>query len=214
MTEVKAGAYDSAHLKKILGLFVLLSFLAGVVAVIADDSSIIYFLPDLPYYGFFILYIVKAMGREAFLENPALSLHRKDIPGSIWYVIVNLIFAFIYISIVPIPEAPFWSIISESKNLTLLLAFVVICLAAPFTEELIFRDFIWKIFKEKNYSDRKILILTSLIFALAHLELYRLPLLFVTGLLFGLLRLKTNRIGASMMAHFLTNLIAFMAGTI
>jgi len=92
------------------------------------------------------------------------------------------------------------------------IAFLSVCLTAPLVEELLFRDFIWKIFERKKYSDRKILVVTSVLFALAHLELARLPILLVSGLLLGLLRQRTGRLGASILAHFLTNIIAFCEG--
>ncbi|MBN2658361.1 MAG: CPBP family intramembrane metalloprotease [Spirochaetales bacterium] len=209
MTEVKPGAYDSTHLKKLTGYFILLNIVIGVLVVSYEDSEWMYFLPHLPFFIFFIIYIARATGRDAFLGNPAFSIHKKDAVLSVLFVLINLSFAFLYASFVSIPESSMWSHISEGSYLIRIFAFALLCLIGPFTEELLFRDFLWKIFYQKNYSDRKVLILTSFIFALAHLELLRLPILFISGLLFGLLRLRTNRLGASMLAHFLTNLIAF-----
>ena len=49
---------------------------------------------------------------------------------------------------------------------------------------------------------------SALLFALAHLEPVRIPVLLTIGLVLSLLRARTGRIGASVIAHSVNNLIA------
>ncbi len=49
---------------------------------------------------------------------------------------------------------------------------------------------------------------SALLFALVHVEPVRIPLLFTIGLVLSLLRARTGRIGASVIAHSLNNLVA------
>jgi len=211
MTEVKSGTYESSRLLKILGLYFLISFLLGAFSLIDENSPSLSFLLGFFFYCFFLYYMISAMGFEAFCHNPALSIKKQDIPRSALFVLLNILFAVVYVSVISVPPSDMWDVLPEYFHISHLIAFLSLCLAAPLVEELLFRDFIWKIFERKNYSKRKILILTSIIFALAHLELVRLPILLVTGLLLGVLRQRTGRLGASILAHFLINLIAFCA---
>ena len=53
-----------------------------------------------------------------------------------------------------------------------------------------------------------ILLVTSALFAVAHLESWRTPILFVVGLALGVGRMTTGRIGASIVAHVIFNALA------
>lgn len=56
-----------------------------------------------------------------------------------------------------------------------------------------------------------ILIATSALFAMIHLEPVRTPVLFVLGMAIGTGRLRTGRIGASIATHILINSLAMIA---
>jgi len=51
-------------------------------------------------------------------------------------------------------------------------------------------------------------VLAALLFALIHLEPVRIPVLFTIGLVLAVLRARTGRVGASMVAHGLNNSVA------
>ena len=51
---------------------------------------------------------------------------------------------------------------------------------------------------------------SALLFALVHVEPVRIPLLLVIGLVLSFLRARTGRIGASVIAHSLNNLVAVL----
>ncbi|HSN06292.1 MAG TPA: CPBP family intramembrane glutamic endopeptidase, partial [Candidatus Angelobacter sp.] len=51
---------------------------------------------------------------------------------------------------------------------------------------------------------------SALLFSLVHLEPVRIPVLLTIGLVLSLLRARTGRVGASVIAHSLNNLIAVL----
>jgi uncharacterized protein len=101
------------------------------------------------------------------------------------------------------------------KSIWLLLFALFAFIGAPLTEELLVRGALWGALEHYRVPRGWILILTALIFALIHLDLWRLPILFVGGLALGYARMTTGRIGASMVAHatnnFLPALVLFAA---
>ena len=54
-------------------------------------------------------------------------------------------------------------------------------------------------------------VITTVVFAFAHFELVRAPLLFVIAIPIGLARLITGRLGASIAAHAVNNLLPGIA---
>jgi membrane protease YdiL (CAAX protease family) len=101
------------------------------------------------------------------------------------------------------------------KSIWLLLFALFAFIGAPLTEELLVRGALWGALEHYRIPRGSILMLTALIFALIHLDLWRLPILFVGGLALGYARMRTGRIGASMVAHatnnFLPALVLFAA---
>ena len=83
-----------------------------------------------------------------------------------------------------------------------LLAFSVAILT-PFAEELLFRGFILGMLL-KRYSDTQSIVISSLIFAIAH-EPIAMALAFGGGLLYGWVRVRTGSILPSMIAHAIWN---------
>lgn len=78
---------------------------------------------------------------------------------------------------------------------------------SPFFEELFFRKFLLQKLLEKNNQKISILI-SSLCFAVIHIETpYNLIPTFIFGIISSIIFIKTNKIGFSILLHFLTNLI-------
>jgi membrane protease YdiL (CAAX protease family) len=101
------------------------------------------------------------------------------------------------------------------KSIWLLLFVLFAALGAPVTEELLMRGALWGALEYHRVPRGAILLLTSLIFAFIHEEMWRLPILFAGGIAIGAARMITGRIGASMIAHatnnFLPALVLFVA---
>lgn len=59
------------------------------------------------------------------------------------------------------------------------------CIFKPFIEELFFRGFLYNFYKKKGI--RKALIISSILFSVLHLDLYRIIILFIVGVFLALL---------------------------
>lgn len=86
---------------------------------------------------------------------------------------------------------------------------------APVFEELCFRGLVFaalaRTSARRGWAAVPVATLGSaLLFALVHLEPVRIPVLFTIGLVLSLLRARTGRLGASIVAHSLNNLIAVL----
>lgn len=81
----------------------------------------------------------------------------------------------------------------------------------PIVEELVYRGLFWSALEKRGVHPWAILMGTSFVFAIVHLELVRTPVLFVVGMAIGLGRLRTGRIGASIITHMLINTMAMIA---
>ncbi len=101
-------------------------------------------------------------------------------------------------------------LIFHSHYIVITLLFVYGAILAPITEELVFRGYIWKILEKKRLNKYLILLIISLFFALMHFELSIFLQVFVLGIIFGFLRMRTNRLGPSIVAHIITNTLAIL----
>jgi membrane protease YdiL (CAAX protease family) len=80
-------------------------------------------------------------------------------------------------------------------------------LLGPFGEEVLFRGLLWSALRSVS-SVPFTVVVTAAIFAMAHGpdRIRELPCLFAAGLLFGVLRHRSNSLAPSMLAHSVTNL--------
>lgn len=89
---------------------------------------------------------------------------------------------------------------------------ILVCFVAPFVEEMLFRGIILRGFLG-NYSVKTSITLSSLLFALYHLNLYQLPAAFLLGLFFGWLYVRSGSLWTSILAHSLYNGCAMLLWT-
>lgn len=85
--------------------------------------------------------------------------------------------------------------------------FLVVWLVAPICEEIVYRGLLWGAMERIGATRWWAFGLTTLVFAVAHFEFTRTPLLLVISIPIGLARLYTNRLGASIIAHQVNNLL-------
>lgn len=85
-------------------------------------------------------------------------------------------------------------------------AALIVVLAAPLTEELLFRGALWNALSAYRIPSWVVLVLTALVFAQVHGEATRTIALFGQGLVLGLARHHSGRVGASVIAHAANNL--------
>lgn len=85
--------------------------------------------------------------------------------------------------------------------------FLAVWLLAPLCEEVVYRGLLWGAMERRRWNRWVVFGLTTVMFAVAHLELSRIPLLLVIALPIGAARLLTGRLLASVVAHQLNNLL-------
>lgn len=81
---------------------------------------------------------------------------------------------------------------------------VMVCLIAPTLEEMLFRGIFLRSFLA-NYSPRTAIALSSLLFALFHLNIYQLPVAFLFGCFSAWLYVNTHSLWPSVLAHAMFN---------
>jgi len=95
----------------------------------------------------------------------------------------------------------------QSRGNLLITFLVAVCIIAPIMEEFIFRGVLWWAL-EKFISPNLVLVITSILFAIAHLDTLHIIAVFPLGVLFGYLRQKTGSIWPPMIAHATNNILA------
>ncbi|BBG00665.1 MULTISPECIES: CPBP family intramembrane glutamic endopeptidase [Pseudonocardia] len=78
---------------------------------------------------------------------------------------------------------------------------------APVCEEIVYRGLLWNAVAKWITNRWVVFVITTLAFAVAHLEFLRAPLLFVVALPLGIARILTGRITASIVAHAVNNFL-------
>ena len=84
---------------------------------------------------------------------------------------------------------------------------LVVVVLAPLCEEIVYRGLLWGAMERYAVPRWVPFVVTTLLFALAHFEFTRTPLLFVVALPIALARLQTGRLAASVVAHQVNNLL-------
>lgn len=85
--------------------------------------------------------------------------------------------------------------------------FLYMSFIGPICEEIIFRGLLWGAVERQGWSRWAAFVLTTVIFAVSHLEPHRTWLLLVIAIPIGLARLITRRLGASIVVHVMNNFL-------
>lgn len=117
--------------------------------------------------------------------------------------IVTIINNLVMIALKVVVQAEVLSEIFNELDSPLLFAFVTV-IAAPLTEELFFRGFLFKGLREK-YGWVNALMFSSIIFALFHGQVATLIPTFLLGALFAYLYQRTESVYPGMILHFIVN---------
>ena len=99
-------------------------------------------------------------------------------------------------------------VLSSDQFIPLFLLFITTVILAPMFEEFIFRGVLLPVLVSKIGKSSGVL-LSALIFALAHLSVGELPPLFVLGIGLGLMRLSSGRLFPCALMHSLWNGVTF-----
>lgn len=96
----------------------------------------------------------------------------------------------------------------DDNTLWLVLAAIIVVVATPLAEELLMRGALWHALAHHRVPPWVILVLTAVVFAYLHGEPTRTIALLAQGVAIGWARLRTGRVGASLVAHAANNLPA------
>jgi len=99
----------------------------------------------------------------------------------------------------------FSALLAISNPVQLLITFTVLAILPGFSEELFFRGIIMRFAAKRSYSIAFPLVVSALMFALLHSNIYGLPSIFTAGLLLGGFYYLTGSIWPSIIAHTLFN---------
>lgn len=157
---------------------------------------------------FFALFLRKSSFKD-------LGLRYYSIWKTIWYTFLSLmvIFAlsFLYVFLlnslfgIEAPSSAVDKLIMEGDVSTNILL-VVVVLVAPFAEEIFFRGYLYSAFK-KAWGVNAGLFLSSLLFAMAHMELYSFIPIFFIGWILAYIFEKTKSLFPIIFLHAVYNLI-------
>ena len=193
----------------IVGVLIALFALLMAVFLIVGDSEL-----GLPIFTFLSGVLVFFILKEVYSKEQITALFsipdRSEAGRLILLILVLDIFVVlpihVVITIFLFPEAEQQEVITmfeDASDTSLALLAFSVAILTPFAEELLFRGFILGMLL-KRYSDIQSIVISSLIFAIAH-EPIAMVLAFGGGLLYGWLRVRTGSILPGMIAHAIWN---------
>ncbi|HEX2192150.1 MAG TPA: CPBP family intramembrane glutamic endopeptidase [Acidimicrobiales bacterium] len=107
-------------------------------------------------------------------------------------------------------EAPARELADRAHGAGFVVLALLVVIGAPVVEELFFRGLVLRA-AERRLGTAWALAISSLAFAASHFQLVQFPGLAVVGLVFGILAVRTGRLGASIAAHVAFNATAVIS---
>lgn len=170
-------------------------------------------------YNLILLIILIAIFKLRFKQGiSALGIKKKDLIKNIE---LGLVFPFIYLIVFFIlllirgPNINIYETepIKQIKNLTNILDyavyFVFIVILGPILEEIIHRGVLYSPYRKK-YGPKKAIIITSLIFTIGHIRSGPMFLVFIDGIIMGILYERTESLVSTMVFHGTRNLTSIL----
>ena len=111
----------------------------------------------------------------------------------------------------PLPTAAVADVAGGVSGPLLFVLAALIAIGAPVVEELHFRGLWWQALRARGFGPWPTVAVTAAVFALAHAEWARLPVLVAAGIAMGVVRLLTGRLGASIICHLVINGLGALA---
>ena len=207
------------NIKQAIGILLLFIFLSMIFGLITSLGSLAEneLLQDIT---LLISYILAAGGTVIIIARMKKTQH-PNVPvflnhkPKIKTLVVTLVLTFAVIivteplaSLIPMPDS--MKDLFETMFRPTIPAFLTAVIAAPILEELIFRGIILEGFL-KNYSPVKSILLVSLLFGIAHLNIWQFIGAFVIGAFISWIYWKTRSIVLSIAVHMMNNLIGYLA---
>jgi uncharacterized protein len=114
-------------------------------------------------------------------------------------------------SLIPMPD--FMKQLFEQMVSFSIWGFLLVCIAAPLLEEILCRGIFLRSFLE-NYSVKKAILWSAIIFAALHMNPWQAIPAFVIGYFMGWLFYRTKSLLPSIIVHFLNNFVAYVTASI
>jgi len=147
-----------------------------------------------------------------------LGIRYYSIIKTIWYTFISLLaiffISFLYVFImnqlfnIEAPTSKIEELISN-RSVSANILLIVVALVAPFCEEIYFRGFLYSAFK-KSWGVTTALFLSSLLFALAHMEMYSFIPLMTIGWIMAYIFEKTKSLLPVVFLHSVYNLVLIL----
>lgn len=143
----------------------------------------------------------------------------NKVPLNIWVAVIVFMFGFIIIAseidnllnyVLPMPAFMIEIFKSMLSSDYLVLSIVMVGIMPAFLEEMLFRGLILGGFRE-NYSQKKAIIVSALLFGLAHLNPWQFATSFLVGLVMAWILIKTESILPCIYMHLFNNLMSLLA---
>ncbi|MGZ7134083.1 MAG: CPBP family intramembrane glutamic endopeptidase [Halobacteriota archaeon] len=147
----------------------------------------------------------------------SLGFTTNKLPKALLYGVVGFVLAFIVAGIVgyPIQQQfgvdPTQEALSQSAAVPGLLPIVFLSgvIIAPIAEEIVFRGYLYKAFRDR-FKPSYAIVLSAALFSAIHLELLAAAPLFVIGIVLAYVYEKTGNLMAPITLHVLNNAVAFL----
>ncbi|GEM_PF-213894 len=199
------------------GIFVLLLFLTGNMdfSQIENAGAILYAGNILPWFlGFsyiFPMLLTIWITQKRFGIKPPLHFHTTGL-GYFPLVFMAWFFMLIFIEgimrLLPSPGDEFW-VFSKLIESSPVMGFLLLAVAAPLLEEILFRGIILR-FLLKKMSPWKAIMISALAFGIFHLNIWQFTGAFIMGIFFGFLFWKTGSLFYPVLFHFINNALAYL----
>ncbi len=196
-----------------VGIMFLSGWASGLLAQLLDkaDQGLYKNMFFSLFLGFWSIMWIKVIKGWQYSQVGFKRLNRQQTALSILsgggIFLLLIVLGSLYASLLPVEAEP------QSLSMMAALAnswqqaaaiYLISSILAPIGEEIFFRGALYQSLQEKM-GVKKALVITSLIFAAMHFDLYRLVLLWLAGMWLNILRLKCDSICSSMIAHSVWN---------
>jgi len=203
----------------LLGIQLAAGIILGIFLVLfgRENGSMIngigYIFMNLLTFGLVILIGYKKSHKkfnEVFLFN--------NVPLNLWIAVIVFMFGFVILSseldnlldyILPMPEFLQGVFNSLMTNEYIIISIILVGIIPAFVEEMFFRGVILSGFKD-NYSQKKAIIVSALLFGIIHLNPWQFVTAFIIGLITAWICLQTKSILPCIYMHLFNNTLSVL----
>ncbi|HYB58816.1 MAG TPA: CPBP family intramembrane glutamic endopeptidase, partial [Candidatus Acidoferrales bacterium] len=147
----------------------------------------------------------------------SLGFTSKKVPKALLYGVLGFVVAFVVTTVVGYPiqqrfgTDPTQEALSQATEAPGLFPLVIVSgvIIAPIAEEIVFRGYLYKAFRD-HFKPSYAIVLSAALFSVLHLELLATIQLFIVGILLAYVYEKTGNLMAPITLHVLNNAVAFL----